>query len=1279
MTGCEQEDDMAEDRKQPDSELTGTLPVGESALPEATVPAGVSVGREDLAQKEQQVAAEWNVGDVILDLYEVTGELGEGGMGKVYQVHHKNWNLDLAVKSPHPHAFKTDVQKENFVRECETWVNLGLHPHTVSCYYVRTLGGIPRVFAEYVEGGSLKDWIDGGRLYEGGPEKALERILDIAIQFAWGLQYAHDQGLIHQDVKPANVMMTLGGTAKVTDFGLANARAVAGEAGFAPAGMSILVSYGGMTPAYCSPEQAEISALALDLVPQEQWPKLSRRTDIYSWAVSVFEMFNGGLSWESGAVAGKALKQYLNEGPPEDDLPKMLEPLAELLEHCLATNPEKRPKDFQQIAVQLKEIYLQTTGDTYFREEPKPMEALADSLNNRGVSYYDLGDKGKALECFEEALKVDPQHLEATKNERVLEWNNAKITDALVLERLRALEAIHGGWSDYWRIIGEVHFCRGALEEAKEALEKALELDPVNAVHQHLRAEVSRAMEEDSGWLRCLHTFEGHTDIVASVAISPDGRFGLSGSWDKTLRLWDLSGGRCVRTFEGHTNWVNSVAISPDGRFGLSSSEDVTMRLWDLASGHCLCTLEGSIKTGPVKSVAISPDGRFGLLGCFGFSLQMWKLETGRCLRTFEGHDSGVNSVAVSPDSRFGLSGSGDKTLRLWELESGRCLRTFEGHKSTVHSVAISPDGRFGLSGSEDKTLRLWELESGRCLRTFEGHTNEVESVAISPDGRFGLSGSRDNTLRLWELESGSCLRTLEGHPNNVKSVAINPNGRFALSASWDKTLRLWEIQPIHRVLSMDLVRIREFAALRRDREQSNKLLMRVEKHLEMGDGVEAVEILRRVRSIPGYERKSDALKLWHRATQRATRTCLRTAWHIRTFEGHTGTVRSVTISPDGRFGLSGSWDETLRLWELESGRCWRTLEGHTDHVNSVAISPDGRFALSGSSDSKINTHNVHMRLWDLESGRCQRTFEGHIDGVNSVAISPDDRFALSAGRSYKDKIPRLWELESGRCPRTFEGHTNEVNSVAISPDGRFGLSGSWDKTLRLWELESGSCLRTFEGHTETVSSVTFSPDGRFELSGSWDWTLRLWELSSGKCLRTFEGHTKWVNTVAISPDGRFGLSGSNDKTLRIWDLESGRCLRTLEGHQDGVSSVAISPDGRFILSGSRDNTLQLWELDWELEARDPADWDEGARPYLENFLTLHTPYADSLPKYREPTEEGITLALTRKGKPSWTEDDFKKLLYTLGCAGYGWLRPEGVKAKLEEMAASWEGPPPLK
>ena len=199
-------------------------------------------------------------------------------MGRVYRVHHRGWDLDLAVKVPLPAVLDDAGGADLFEREAETWVNLGLHPHVVTCHYVRRVEGLPLVFAEYANGGSLHEAIRAGRL------DSVEAILDVAIQFAWGLHHAHEQGLVHRDVKPANVMLTTDGLAKVTDFGLARSRAVRLAApGRAAAGAGHTMTVeggGGATPAYVSPEQA-------------RGETLSRRSDLWSFGLSVLEMFAG--------------------------------------------------------------------------------------------------------------------------------------------------------------------------------------------------------------------------------------------------------------------------------------------------------------------------------------------------------------------------------------------------------------------------------------------------------------------------------------------------------------------------------------------------------------------------------------------------------------------------------------------------------------------------------------------------------------------------------------------------------------------------------------------------------------------------------------------------------------------------------------------------------------------------------------------------------------------------------------------------------------------------
>jgi WD40 repeat protein len=279
--------------------------------------------------------------------------------------------------------------------------------------------------------------------------------------------------------------------------------------------------------------------------------------------------------------------------------------------------------------------------------------------------------------------------------------------------------------------------------------------------------------------------------------------------------------------------------------------------------------------------------------------------------------------------------------------------------------------------------------------------------------------------------------------------------------------------------------------------------------------------------------------------------------------------ILAYAFSPDGKRALSGGYDHTVRLWDIESGHCLRVLEGHTDDVCSVALSADQRRALSGSSDRTVG-------LWDVETGRRLLTFGGHTDRVLSVAWSADQRRSLSGSW---DKTVRIWDVETGRCLRVLEGHIGEVFSVVWSADQRRVLSGSKDNTLRLWDVETGRCLRVFEGHTDYVWIAISSADEGRAISGSGDNTLRLWDMGTGRCLRVLEGHTLYIGSVAWNADQRRALSGSWDKTLRLWDLETGRCLSVLEAHTDSVISVAWSADSRRAFSGDVSGGIHVWDL----------------------------------------------------------------------------------------------------
>ncbi len=281
------------------------------------------------------------------------------------------------------------------------------------------------------------------------------------------------------------------------------------------------------------------------------------------------------------------------------------------------------------------------------------------------------------------------------------------------------------------------------------------------------------------------------------------------------------------------------------------------------------------------------------------------------------------------------------------------------------------------------------------------------------------------------------------------------------------------------------------------------------------------------------------------------------------------GGIKAYAFSPDGKHALTGAYDATVRLWNLEMGRCVRVFDDHRRSVWSVAWSTNQRFALSGAEDCTV-------RLWEVETGRCLRVLKDHMSTVWSVAWSADQSRALSGSN---DNTVRLWDVETGRCLRILEGHTAGIWSVAWSADQSRALSGSNDNTVRLWDVETGRCLRILEGHNNSVISVAWSADQSRALSGSNDNTVRLWDVETGRCLRILEGHTAGIWSVAWSADQSRALSGSNDNTVRLWDVETGRCLRILEGHKNPVVTVAWSADQRQALSGDQKGGIRVWDL----------------------------------------------------------------------------------------------------
>ncbi|WP_435972847.1 protein kinase domain-containing protein [Streptomyces sp. Qhu_M48] len=1203
-----------------------------------------------------EVPWSWRIGDVVAGLYEVAAVHGDGGMGVVYKVRHRVWDVDLAVKSPRPERFRGAVDRERFVAEAEAWVSLGLHPHVCACHYVRTLGGVPRIFAEYVEGGSLREWIDDRRLYAGGRQEIQARILDVAIQIAWGLEHAHSRGLVHQDVKPANVLLDGAGTAKVTDFGLARARSVTAAPDSSPAdspGLSVLVSSGGLTPAYASPEQAG-------------GRPLGRRSDLYSFAVSVLEMFNGGVSCMTGAVAGEALGLYRAEGPTDAGLPAMPPYLHTLLARCLEEEPGRRPASMAEVAAQLANIYRRVTGLAYPRPAPAAADLRADELGNRALSLLDLGREAEADAAFAAALEADPRHLETIYNAGGRRWRRGAVSDEDLVAEIETIRADTGDSRQARHLLAQVHMERGDLTSARELLDRV----PAQE-RPEVRATLRTLDSGEIGDARCTGTREipWHQNppprTKLPIRLSPDGTRALTGEADGTLRLWDLSTGACLLTLNGHEGPVRSVDLS--GMLAVSAGEDDTVRLWDLAEGRCMRVIPAR-----AGEAGFGLGGRVAVYSDWNARSHVWDIREERIRGTLKAQGSyGLRSARVSPDGRWALIADtgGQSTVRVWDLEDCTLRHVLTGHgPGLADPIGFSPDGRHAAIATFGGPIRLWNLSEGRCVRTLEA-ARGGGFASLSADGRHMLTGL-GGFLRFWDWETGRCVRTFRVPQGRLRAVRLSPDARSALSIGDDNTVRGWDLPHGYRA-APTLSRPRRHTELSLLGARVDTMVAEAEQAVRDHRLPAALDLLRQARETPGHERAPEVLSAWRALGSRSVRTGLRAAWQWPDLTGHTRGVNAIDLTGDGRTAVSGGADGTIRLWDIEVGVCTGVLKGHTSAVHSACLSPDGRRLLSGDWSGVV-------RLWRLDTGECLRTFPGThalpdlvepepatsgcvvdepLMGAAHVGFSADGRMAVVGGA---DGGVRLWDLGTGRHLSTLRDEAGPparggsqgvgVTAVWIGPDGR--LAASADRgMIRLWDLGSGRCLHSLRAPAsagpfpESVTALSLSADGRFALSsGLASWPLRLWDTTTGKCVREFDALGGWATQARFTVDGRFAVS-AHMGTVGIWHIGSAQCVRTLEFSGKGhLQSLALSRDSRFVLTGDGEGTIRRWELDWELGARELADWDPGAAPYLETFLRRHG--------------------------GQWTAGDEEDLLQLLQHAGYGWLRPEGIRSRLDRMTA---------
>ncbi len=564
--------------------------------------------------------------------------------------------------------------------------------------------------------------------------------------------------------------------------------------------------------------------------------------------------------------------------------------------------------------------------------------------------------------------------------------------------------------------------------------------------------------------------------------------------------------------------------------------------------------------------------------------------------------------TTISPDgARVAVTWmrSNDSVFTLNEADSGKQTATSAGTFGLIWKLVFSPDGTRIAGAGEDGMTRLWDTATGKETARCRGHERKVLSVAFRADGRRIVTASADGTVRQWDSTTGlEVVPPYDRHVGEAREAVYSPDGLWVASTGTDRTVRVWG------------------AANRQDLSILHGHTAHVNQLAFTADGrpVSASQL-----GLPDHPGEG-TVRLWQLGLQAG----------VSVLRGHTSYVYPVAYSPDGQWIASGSWDNTVRLWDAVTMESCAIL-AHPGCVNALAFSPDSASLIAAAVPDDF------LRIWDVATAQLQRQFKGRTGVLfQGIAVSPD-----GAHIAVKDDggNATIMEAATGAFVHSFRTAVVGVKkSLAYSPDGRF-LAGSGEDAKQIDILDTQTQQRSarLAGHTGPVYSVAFSGDGRRLASTGSDSTVRIWDVAAAKCVAILRGHTDEVFAAVFHPDGHRLASAGRDGAIWLWDLATDQEVVRLEGHTNYVYSLEFSPDGNSIASGSGDGTVRIWDTTSPARRQEARHEAEALRPDAERlvarlFAALRKPATvvarlradDSL---SDPMRHAALRALMRRGQ----------------------------------------------
>jgi WD40 repeat protein/serine/threonine protein kinase len=1065
--------------------------------------------------------------------YKLLQQLGEGGCGVVYMAEQEEPVRRLVALKVIKLGMDTKSVIARFEAERQALALMD-HPNIAKVLDAgATDAGRPFFVMELVRGIKITDYCDQNNL-------STEQRLELFIQICHAVQHAHQKAVIHRDLKPSNILVTLHDgvpVPKVIDFGIAKATS---EQRLTDKTVFTAFEQFIGTPAYMSPEQAEMSGLHVDT-----------RSDIYSLGVLLYELLTGRTPLDASELARSGMEE-IRRKIRETEPPRPSTRLSTMQAGDLTTVAQHRHIDAPKL------IHL-IRGDLDWIV----MKCLEKDRRRRYETANGLGlDLKRHLQ--NEPVSARPPS-KAYQFQKFVRRNKAAFAAATLIALVLALGVIANALQavratraerEQFRLRRQAQSANRELNETVHSLElqraetffkngdpgsgvahfaAILRHDPSNRIAA--TRLVSALVHRD--WALPTTVTMRHTEGINTLCFSLAGRHILSASRDGTAKIWDASTGKTVAVLQ-HAGPVASAQYSSSGTRIITASEDGTARVWDAITGEP--RTPPLQHEGKVHWAEFSPDEKRVLTASADRTARIWDASSGALQRELRAHTTPVVLAHFSPDNKRIVTSGSYGSIRVWDVASGEMLFRVEDRQSPLVTFDLSADGSRLFSVCRDELVRLWNLETQTEIH-LPMENKAVVHATFSPDSRLLVTGSHDTTAGFWDVHTGLPVGSSLTHDGTVLSAHFSRDGQKIVTLSKDHSARIWDVHR-RRAVCQPIRAPEEFT------------------HADFSpDGLRLVTAGR-----------EGIMHVWNLQPRRFTglEAPFKTA------------ITTVDFSADGESLLATSFDGTARVFDAGAFALVSSLP-HEPGLYLARFSPDGNRVFTASAGK--------VRFWDWRKAAVVAGPFEHPTRIEAVHFNrKGDQVVTGASNG----IARVWNIANWKPITPPLMHSGAVVMTRFSPNGRFVVTASDDHTARVWNAATGEPVTSPLLHKDRVRCAEFSPDGKKILTASIDNTARVWDLQTGEPLIPPLQHTRLVESGLFSPDGSRIITGSLDYTARIWDVRTGGALTPPLKHDYSLIGVSFTLDGESAMTACWNGTLRVWNTKTGqpvTESLDYGDW----------------------------------------------------------------------------------------